>query len=73
VLFCGSECAVVEGSFTGEELLSWGLSKQPSLDCLPLASSTLTTLSTVEAFVLSAQDLAFVTSHFRVRASVISF
>lgn len=63
-----SECSVVEGSFTGEELLSWGLSKTPSIDCLPMASSTLTTLSTVEAFYLPAMDLAFITSHFKVRA-----
>ena len=54
------------GSFCGEELLSWGLQPRINLHCLPPALSTVTSLTAVEAFVLEAADLVYVTSHFAV-------
>ncbi|KAJ7565718.1 hypothetical protein O6H91_02G072400 [Diphasiastrum complanatum] len=52
------------GNFCGDELLSWCLRK-PFVDRLPPSTATLTCLDSGEAFGLEAQDLKYVTDHFR--------
>ncbi|KAL8507550.1 hypothetical protein ACS0TY_018190 [Phlomoides rotata] len=57
-------CMLGPGNFSGDELLSWCL-RRPFVERLPPSSSTLVTLETTEAFGLEAQDLKYVTQHFR--------
>ncbi|GAQ78048.1 cyclic nucleotide-regulated ion channel family protein [Klebsormidium nitens] len=55
------------GDFTGEELLTWGLSRTADRNRLPLSTASLDCVDTVEAFALEADDLMYVTSHFQQR------
>ncbi|KAI3809962.1 hypothetical protein L1987_19567 [Smallanthus sonchifolius] len=57
-------CMLGPGNFIGDELLSWCL-KRPFVERLPPSSSTLVTLETTEAFGLDAEDVKYVTQHFR--------
>ncbi|GMN19874.1 hypothetical protein TIFTF001_049958 [Ficus carica] len=57
-------CMLGPGNFSGDELLSWCLCR-PFIECLPPSSSTLVTLKTTEAFGLEAEDVKYVTQHFR--------
>ncbi|KAI3981408.1 hypothetical protein MKX01_021531 [Papaver californicum] len=57
-------CMLGPGNFSGDELLSWCL-RRPFIERLPPSSSTLVTLETTEAFGLDAEDLKYVTQHFR--------
>ncbi|XP_044472811.1 cyclic nucleotide-gated ion channel 4-like [Mangifera indica] len=57
-------CMLGPGNFSGDELLSWCL-KRPFIERLPPSSSTLVTLETTEAFGLEAEDVKYVTQHFR--------
>ncbi|KAL6999434.1 Cyclic nucleotide-gated ion channel 4 [Sarracenia purpurea var. burkii] len=57
-------CMLGPGNFSGDELLSWCL-RRPFVERLPPASSTLITLETTEAFELEAEDVKYVTQHFR--------
>ncbi|XP_020578846.1 cyclic nucleotide-gated ion channel 18-like isoform X1 [Phalaenopsis equestris] len=52
------------GDFCGEELLTWGLMPNPSIN-LPLSTRTVRTLTEVEAFALRAEDLKFVANQFK--------
>ena len=52
------------GNFSGDELLSWCL-RRPFTERLPPSSSTVITLETTEAFGLEAEDVKYVTQHFR--------
>ncbi|TKY49043.1 Cyclic nucleotide-gated ion channel 4 [Spatholobus suberectus] len=57
-------CMLGPGNFSGDELLSWCL-RRPFIERLPPSSCTLATLETTEAFGLEAQDVKYVTQHFR--------
>ncbi|TXG67164.1 hypothetical protein EZV62_008439 [Acer yangbiense] len=57
-------CMLGPGNFSGDELLSWCL-RRPFIERLPPSSSTLITLETTEAFSLEAEDVKYVTQHFR--------
>ncbi|OIW05253.1 hypothetical protein TanjilG_03642 [Lupinus angustifolius] len=57
-------CMLGPGNFSGDELLSWCL-RRPFIEKLPPSSSTLVTLETTEAFGLEANDVKYVTQHFR--------
>ncbi|KAJ9551363.1 hypothetical protein OSB04_015408 [Centaurea solstitialis] len=57
-------CMLGPGNFSGDELLSWCL-RRPFIERLPPSSSTLVTLETSEAFALEADDVKYVTQHFR--------
>ncbi|KAJ9551397.1 hypothetical protein OSB04_015442 [Centaurea solstitialis] len=57
-------CMLGPGNFSGDELLSWCL-RRPFIERLPPSSSTLVTLETTEAFALEADDVKYVTQHFR--------
>ncbi|KAK9133749.1 hypothetical protein Scep_013277 [Stephania cephalantha] len=57
-------CMLGPGNFSGDELLSWCL-KRPFIERLPPSSSTLMTIETTEAFGLEAEDVKYVTQHFR--------
>lgn len=57
-------CMLGPGNFSGDELLSWCL-RRPFIERLPPSSSTLVTLETTEAFSLEAEDVKYVTQHFR--------
>ncbi|XP_052208175.1 cyclic nucleotide-gated ion channel 4 [Diospyros lotus] len=57
-------CMLGPGNFSGDELLSWCL-RRPFVERLPPSSSTLVTLETTEAFGLEADDVKYVTQHFR--------
>lgn len=59
-----SECMLNPGQFCGEELISWCLSK-PLHENLPLSTATLKTRKLTESFALEAQDLKYITQHFR--------
>lgn len=59
-----SSCMLGPGNFSGDELLSWCL-RRPFVERLPPSSSTLVTLETTEAFGLEADDVKYVTQHFR--------
>ncbi|KHN28017.1 Cyclic nucleotide-gated ion channel 4 [Glycine soja] len=59
-----SFCMLGPGNFSGDELLSWCL-RRPFIERLPPSSCTLVTLETTEAFGLEAQDVKYVTQHFR--------
>ncbi|KAL2954746.1 hypothetical protein AAZX31_19G240600 [Glycine max] len=52
------------GDFCGEELLTWALDPNSSSN-LPISTRTVETISEVEAFALTADDLKFVASKFR--------
>ncbi|KAJ0508214.1 putative cyclic nucleotide-binding domain, Ion transport domain, rmlC-like jelly roll [Helianthus annuus] len=57
-------CMLGPGNFIGDELLSWCL-KRPFVERLPPSSSTLVTVEATEAFGLDAEDVKYVTQHFR--------
>ncbi|XP_009613618.1 cyclic nucleotide-gated ion channel 4-like [Nicotiana tomentosiformis] len=57
-------CMLGPGNFSGDELLSWCL-RRPFVERLPPSSSSLVTLETTEAFGLEADDVKYVTQHFR--------
>ncbi|XP_045801426.1 cyclic nucleotide-gated ion channel 4-like [Trifolium pratense] len=57
-------CMLGPGNFSGDELLSWCL-RRPFIPRLPTSSSTLVTLETTEVFGLEAEDVKYVTQHFR--------
>ncbi|CAN7031450.1 unnamed protein product [Brassica oleracea var. botrytis] len=57
-------CMLGPGNFSGDELLSWCL-RRPFVERLPPSTSTLVTLETTEAFGLDAEDVKYVTQHFR--------
>ncbi|KAL1537881.1 Cyclic nucleotide-gated ion channel 4 [Salvia divinorum] len=57
-------CMLGPGNFSGDELLSWCL-RRPFVERLPPSSSSLVTLETTEAFGLEAEDVKYVTQHFR--------
>ncbi len=59
-----SNCMLGPGNFCGDELISWCLST-PLKDNLPLSKVTLTTKAMTEVFGLDAQDLKYITEHFR--------
>ncbi|KAJ3677263.1 hypothetical protein LUZ60_002987 [Juncus effusus] len=59
-----SYCMLGPGNFTGDELLSWCL-RRPFIERLPPSSSTLTSLESTEVFGLDANDVKYVTQHFR--------
>ena len=52
------------GDFCGEELLTWALDPNNPTN-LPISTRTVETISEVEAFALTADDLKFVASQFR--------
>lgn len=52
------------GGFLGDELLSWCL-RRPFKDRLPVSSATFTCTESVEAYGLNANDLRYITEHFR--------
>ncbi|KAI3990978.1 hypothetical protein MKX01_026162 [Papaver californicum] len=52
------------GDFCGEELLTWALMPNSSLN-LPSSTRTVRCLGEVEAFALRAEDLKFVAGHFK--------
>lgn len=52
------------GGFLGDELLSWCL-RRPFRDRLPASSATFACLESTEAFSLNADDLRYITDHFR--------
>ncbi|PIN14827.1 K+-channel ERG [Handroanthus impetiginosus] len=52
------------GSFLGDELISWCL-RRPFLDRLPASLATFTCTLPAEAFALEADDLRYITDHFR--------
>ncbi|KZV25306.1 Cyclic nucleotide-gated ion channel 4 isoform 1 [Dorcoceras hygrometricum] len=58
-------CMLGPGNFSGDELLSWCLRRPFMERPLPPSSSTLVTLETTEAFGLEADDVKYVTQHFR--------
>ncbi|GJN26254.1 hypothetical protein PR202_gb14172 [Eleusine coracana subsp. coracana] len=53
-----------EGSFCGEELLTWALDPKPAAN-FPASTRTVKALTEVEAFALCAEELKFVASQFR--------
>lgn len=59
-----SICYLGPGNFCGDELLSWCL-RRPFVELIPPSSATLTSIDFTEAFGLEAQDLKYVTEHFR--------
>ncbi|PIM99041.1 K+-channel ERG [Handroanthus impetiginosus] len=52
------------GGFFGDELLSWCL-RRPFMNRLPASSATFTCIESTEAFALDANDLKYITDHFR--------
>ncbi|XP_073002652.1 cyclic nucleotide-gated ion channel 18-like [Typha latifolia] len=52
------------GDFCGEELLTWALMPNPSVN-FPSSTRTVRSLSEVEAFALRAEDLKFVANQFK--------
>ncbi|KAJ4733983.1 cyclic nucleotide-gated channel 14 [Rhynchospora pubera] len=52
------------GDFCGEELLTWALMPNPSLN-FPQSTRTVHALTEVEAFALRAEDLKFVANQFK--------
>ncbi|KAF8039843.1 hypothetical protein BT93_B2150 [Corymbia citriodora subsp. variegata] len=59
-----NSCRIGPGEFCGEELLTWTLDPRLSV-ILPSSTRTVKSISEVEAFALSAEDLKFVASQFR--------
>ncbi|XP_074369204.1 cyclic nucleotide-gated ion channel 4-like [Apium graveolens] len=62
-------CILGPGNFCGDELLSWCVRK-PFIEILPPSSSTLISLEPTEAFGLEAEDVKYVTQHFRLNEKV---
>ncbi|KAK1397350.1 Cyclic nucleotide-binding domain-containing protein [Heracleum sosnowskyi] len=62
-------CMLGPGNFIGDELLAWCVRK-PFIEILPPSSSTLITLEATEAFGLEAEDVKYVTQHFRLNEKV---
>ncbi|XP_044505270.1 protein CNGC15c-like isoform X2 [Mangifera indica] len=58
-----NSCRIGPGDFCGEELLTWALDPCPSV-ILPSSTRTVKSISEVEAFALSSDDLKFVASQF---------
>lgn len=56
------------GGFLGDELLSWCL-RRPFIDRLPASFATFTCIEPTEAFDLNANDLRYITDHFRYKFS----
>ncbi|XP_022740114.1 cyclic nucleotide-gated ion channel 2-like isoform X2 [Durio zibethinus] len=54
------------GEFLGDELLSWCL-RRPFIDRLPASSATFSCNEYTEAFGLDANDLRYITEHFKYR------
>ncbi|KAI4346639.1 hypothetical protein L6164_007519 [Bauhinia variegata] len=52
------------GGFLGDELLSWCL-RRPFIDRLPASSATFVCVESTEAFGLDADNLRYITDHFR--------
>lgn len=52
------------GGFLGDELLSWCL-RRPFTDRLPASSATFTCIEPTEAFGLDANNLRYISDHFR--------
>ncbi|KAK9993857.1 hypothetical protein SO802_023560 [Lithocarpus litseifolius] len=52
------------GSFFGDELLSWCL-RRPFIDRLPSSSATFVCVESIEAYCLDADQLRYITDHFR--------
>jgi cyclic nucleotide gated channel, plant len=52
------------GDFCGEELLTWALLPNPSLN-FPSSTRTVRALTEVEAFALRAEDLKYVANQFK--------
>ncbi|MQL74117.1 hypothetical protein Taro_006460 [Colocasia esculenta] len=57
-------CMLGPGNFLGDELLSWCL-RRPFLDRLPASSATFHSVEPTEGFALDANDLRYITDHFR--------
>nr|ACA58352.1 putative cyclic nucleotide-gated cation channel [Sandersonia aurantiaca] len=57
-------CMLGPGNFLGDELLSWCL-RRPFIDRLPASSATFECVEATEAFALNANDLRYITEHFR--------
>ncbi|KAM3682900.1 hypothetical protein ACJW31_12G105700 [Castanea mollissima] len=52
------------GSFLGDELLSWCL-RRPFIDRLPSSSASFVCVESIEAYCLEADQLRYITDHFR--------
>nr|POE97994.1 cyclic nucleotide-gated ion channel 2 [Quercus suber] len=52
------------GSFFGDELLAWCL-RRPFIDRLPSSSATFVCVESIEAYCLDADQLRYITDHFR--------
>lgn len=52
------------GGFVGDELLSWCL-RRPFIERLPASSATFACTESTEAFGLDANNLRYITDHFR--------
>lgn len=52
------------GGFLGDELLSWCF-RRPFIDRLPASSATFVCIESTDAFGLNANDLRYITDHFR--------
>lgn len=57
-------CMLGPGNFLGDELFSWCL-RRPFIDRLPASSETFICAEPTEAFGLDANDLRYITDHFR--------
>ncbi|KAM0951410.1 putative cyclic nucleotide-binding domain, Ion transport domain, rmlC-like jelly roll [Dioscorea sansibarensis] len=57
-------CMLGPGNFLGDELLSWCL-RRPFIDRMPASSATFESIEPTEAFALDANDLRYITEHFR--------
>lgn len=57
-------CLLGPGNFLGDELLSWCL-RRPFVDRLPASSATFECVEPTEGFALDANDLRYITDHFR--------
>lgn len=57
-------CVLGPGTFCGDELLSWCF-KKPPVQRFPPSTCTLRTLSNCEVFGFEADDLRYITEHFR--------
>ncbi|KAK6928140.1 hypothetical protein RJ641_006731 [Dillenia turbinata] len=53
-----------QGDFLGDELLTWSL-RRPFIERLPSSSSTFVCLDLVEAYGIDADDLRYITNHYR--------
>ncbi|WOH00035.1 hypothetical protein DCAR_0519391 [Daucus carota subsp. sativus] len=62
-------CILGPGNYSGDELLSWCMRK-PFIEILPPSLSSVITLEATEAFGLEAEDVKYVTQHFRLNEKV---